>query len=157
MVSDSSDHAKEASSVAYQKVLVAVDVAAETDNIVTKAKEVAGDAPVSIVHVLEPAYFYYGLEPGIGAIPDNLEQELLAQAEAALKDIGGQFDIPEDRQYLERGHAPTQVLRLAEDQGFDLIVLGSHGRHGLRLLLGSTANAVLHGSKCDVLAVRVTE
>jgi universal stress protein A len=35
--------------------------------------------------------------------------------------------------------------------------VGSHGRHGLALLLGSTANSVLHGSPCDVLAVRVRE
>jgi universal stress protein A len=37
----------------------------------------------------------------------------------------------------------------------DLIVIGSHGRHGMGLLLGSTANAVLHGSPCNVLAVRL--
>jgi universal stress protein A len=37
----------------------------------------------------------------------------------------------------------------------DLIIIGSHGRHGIRILLGSTANAILHSAKCDVLAVRV--
>jgi len=39
----------------------------------------------------------------------------------------------------------------------DLVIVGSHGRHGVRLLLGSTANAVLHGAECDVLAVRVQD
>jgi universal stress protein A len=34
-------------------------------------------------------------------------------------------------------------------------VVGSHGRHGLALLLGSTANDVLHGAPCDVLAVKL--
>jgi universal stress protein A len=38
-----------------------------------------------------------------------------------------------------------------------LIVVGSHGRHGVRLLLGSTANGILHHAKCDVLAVRIKE
>jgi len=33
--------------------------------------------------------------------------------------------------------------------------MGTHGRHGLGLLLGSTASGVLHGVDCDVLAVRV--
>jgi universal stress protein A len=37
----------------------------------------------------------------------------------------------------------------------DLVVVGSYGRHGLQLLLGSTANGVLHLAACDVLAVRV--
>jgi universal stress protein A len=44
---------------------------------------------------------------------------------------------------------------MAVERGADLIVIGSHGRHGLQLLLGSTANGVLHLSECDVLAVRV--
>ena len=44
---------------------------------------------------------------------------------------------------------------MAEELGTDLIVVGSHGRHGLALLMGSTANGVLHGANCDVLAVRV--
>ncbi len=47
------------------------------------------------------------------------------------------------------------ILGAAREHGADLIVVGSHGRHGLALLLGSTANAVLHGAPCDVLAVRI--
>jgi universal stress protein A len=46
-------------------------------------------------------------------------------------------------------------VRIAKERGVDLIVVGSHGRHGLQLLLGSTANGVLHLAECDVLAVRV--
>ncbi len=42
---------------------------------------------------------------------------------------------------------------MAKEHDCDLIVVGSHGRHGLALLLGSTANDVLHGAPCDVLAV----
>jgi universal stress protein A len=44
---------------------------------------------------------------------------------------------------------------MAEKINADLIVVGTHGQSGLRLLLGSTANAVLHGVKTDVLAVKV--
>ncbi len=42
-----------------------------------------------------------------------------------------------------------------EEINADLIVVGSHGRHGFALLMGSTANGVLHGARRDVLAVRV--
>ena len=46
---------------------------------------------------------------------------------------------------------PTQAKAL----GSDLIVLGSHARWGLALLLGSTTDGVMHGADCDVLAVKV--
>ncbi|MFB3104756.1 MAG: universal stress protein, partial [Pseudomonadales bacterium] len=63
--------------------------------------------------------------------------------------------VPEDRQYLIFGRPESEIHRIAESKEADIIVVGSHGRHGLALLLGSTANGVLHGAKCDVLAVRV--
>jgi len=44
---------------------------------------------------------------------------------------------------------------MAETQQMDLIVVGSHGRHGLALVFGSTSSSVLHGASCDVLAVRI--
>ena len=47
------------------------------------------------------------------------------------------------------------MAKEAQKLNADLIVVGSAGRHGMRLLLGSTANAVLHSAECDVLAVRV--
>lgn len=55
------------------------------------------------------------------------------------------------------GSPKLEIVRVAEERQVDLIVVGSHGRHGLALLLGSTANGVLHHAKCDVLAVRLAD
>lgn len=142
----------------YRNVLVAVDLAAENDPILQRAADrVIAGGQLSVVHVMEPAYFYYGMEPALGALPDTFEEDMLQRAKEQLASVSRKYNIPPARQYLERGHAATQILRLAEDKGVDLIVVGSHGRHGWRLLLGSTANAVLHGARCDVLAVRVAQ
>ena len=139
----------------YKEVLVAVDLSDDLTGALKGAVEKLGaGANVSVVHVLEPAYYYYGMEPALGTLPPSFEEDLLRRAKAQLEDVGRAYGAPPARQYLERGHAPTQILRLAEDKGVDLIIVGSHGRHGWRLLLGSTANAVLHGARCDVLAVR---
>jgi universal stress protein A len=46
---------------------------------------------------------------------------------------------------------------MAKEEDVDLIIVGSHGRHGLALIFGSTSNSVLHGAPCDVLAVRIAE
>jgi universal stress protein A len=63
--------------------------------------------------------------------------------------------IPEAQTWLETGSPKQEIIRIAEENAVDLIVVGSHGRHGLALLLGSTANGVLHHANCDVLAVRL--
>jgi len=56
---------------------------------------------------------------------------------------------------FEEGHAAEEILRVAEKVGCDLIVLGSHGRTGLkRLLTGSVAEAVLRRALCSVLVVK---
>ena len=55
------------------------------------------------------------------------------------------------------GRPETEIHNTADEIGADLIVVGSHGRHGLALIFGSTANGVLHGAACDVLAVRVLD
>ena len=53
------------------------------------------------------------------------------------------------------GAPGPEIRELASTTMADLIVIGSHGRHGFSLLLGSTANAVLHDAGCNVLAVRL--
>ena len=55
------------------------------------------------------------------------------------------------------GSPKTEIVRVANEHKVDLIIVGSHGRHGLALLLGSTANGVLHHATCDVLAVRLRD
>jgi universal stress protein A len=53
------------------------------------------------------------------------------------------------------GNPADEIHNMANEIQADLIVIGKHGQSGLKLLLGSTANAVLHGVNCDVLAVKV--
>jgi nucleotide-binding universal stress UspA family protein len=56
---------------------------------------------------------------------------------------------------LEEGDAATQILRVAQETGCDLIAMGTHGRTGLgRLLMGSVAEQVLRMASCPVLTVR---
>ena len=63
-------------------------------------------------------------------------------------------DIPAD-QHVILGHPAQEMHSMANAEDIELIVVGSHGRHGLSLIFGSTSNSVLHGAQCDVLAVRI--
>ncbi|MDC0996051.1 universal stress protein, partial [Pseudomonadales bacterium] len=113
----------------------------------------AFSATMSCMHVIEPLSLAYG-----GDIPMDLstiQEQIQETAKKQLADFAHSLSIPDENQHLIFGRPETEIHNMAEQIGADLIVVGSHGRHGLALLLGSTANGVLHGASCDVLAVRV--
>lgn len=138
----------------YNNILVAVDLSDEAEKVARRAANLAlaSNAQLHLVHVVEPVNFAYGSDVPIdfSAIQDEIQK----QAEAQLSALAGALGVTAI-QHLAAGRAEVEIHALAEKIGADLIVVGSHGRHGLALLLGSTANSVLHGAKCDVLAVRV--
>ncbi|WP_226661930.1 universal stress protein [Microbulbifer aggregans] len=139
----------------YKNILVGLDLSEDSSQVLDRAAQIAADsgAEVSLAHIIEPLTFAYG-----GDIPMDLsevQEQLQNQAKEQLRKAGASLNIPESRQHVILGQPATEIHRIAEDAGCDLIVIGSHGRHGLALLLGSTANGVLHGAGCDVLAVRV--
>ena len=85
----------------------------------------------------------------------NSGYELLEEEKTKLKQLGGYLGVAVDQQRLVWGLPKQEIIVFANEQKVDLIVLGSHGRHGLALLLGSTVNAVLHHALCDVMAIRL--
>jgi len=139
----------------YKRILLAVDLTEESTRVASRAVTIARcfDAELHVVHVIEPLSLAYG-----GDIPMDLssvQEQIHEQAKSHLAEFGASINVPAARQYLIFGRPESEIHRLAEEQKVDVIVVGSHGRHGLALLLGSTANGVLHGAMCDVLAVRV--
>jgi universal stress protein A len=92
-------------------------------------------------------------------IPSNLDltEEIMAAAKKRLTKLAERLNVPQDRMWLEMGSPKLEIVRVAKENNVDLIIVGSHGRHGLALLLGSTANGVLHHAVCDVLAVRLRD
>ncbi len=139
----------------YQKILVAIDLTEEAPQVLNKAVEIskAHGAQLMLVHVVEPVGYAYG-----GDIPMDLT-ELQDQLDKAAKDqlaqYGEQYSVSKENQVVTVGRPESEIHRLSKEQNTDLVIVGSHGRKGFQLLLGSTANGVLHGTVCDVLAVRI--
>tara|TARA_R110002167_G_scaffold6193_4_gene28182 strand:+ start:2449 stop:2886 length:438 start_codon:yes stop_codon:yes gene_type:complete len=143
--------------MSYQHILLAVDLTEESKQVAQKAVSLAqqNNSTLSIVHVIEPLSFAYG-----GDVPMDLstiQEQLDQHAQQRLDEFSTQLPVEIKQIHVVSGHTESEIHRIAKETEIDLIVVGSHGRHGLSLLLGSTANGVLHGAKCDVLAVRVTE
>ena len=143
----------------YKNILLAVDFFEHCETVANRAKDLAlkYQAQLSIIHVVDSLPI---TDAGYGTdIPFNMDltAELMAGAKERLAKLAKKLAVTEDRLWLEMGSPKTEIVRVAEENKVDLIVIGSHGRHGLALLLGSTANGVLHHASCDVLAVRLQD
>lgn len=137
----------------FKKVLVAVDLDEQSANYVLEsARQLAPDVPLTLVHVLERSQ-YYNMGDASFAMVDDLHGKMIKEIEAMLQKLCDDHKIKEH--HLLEGHPASMIQQHADDGDFDLIVLGTHGRHGIKRLLGSTANSVLHGTERNVLAIRV--
>lgn len=139
----------------YSRILLAIDLSEECPQLSERAVELArmNQAQLSLIHVVEPLSFAYG-----GDVPMDLstiQEQLDEHARSKLNAYAEQLGYPVDKKFVVTGNTETEIHQVASNEETDLIIVGSHGRHGLALLLGSTANGVLHGAPCDVLAVRV--
>ncbi len=142
----------------YTHILLAIDFAPDSEQVVQRARAMASEhqAQLSLVHVVE--YVPMDMTGELALPPEvELDQELNDLAVRRLTELGDRIGVSSEHRHVLQGSTRSEVLRLAEELQVDLIIIGSHGRHGIQLLLGSTANAVLHGAPCDVLAVRIRE
>lgn len=140
----------------YKNILLALALEPESDSkVIAKAKEIvaAFGSKIWVVHAVEYLSSYgaaYGVAAGI-----DVDMVLKTEAEQLMAKIVDDLGIPDNQWTVLDGPAKQMILAEAERSKADLIIVGSHGRHGVQLLLGSTANAILHAATCDVLAVRV--
>lgn len=145
---------------AYRRILVAVDGSPTSMKGLREAIRLAkeGRAQLLLLHVVNEFYAFASLDgfaPGVDLVPALREggQRILAKAKAAAEKEGIRAKTLL-RETLG-GPAADSIVRDARRQRADLIVLGTHGRRGLRrLVLGSDAEAVVRTSPVPVLLVR---
>lgn len=134
------------------KILVPVDFSEGSDAAFDWATVLARDtgAALLLVHV-ESMPLAAGGGEFIYALPEPPTAEL---AERLQKIIPTDPSIPVIHRMLT-GDPATSILRTADEENVDLIVMGTHGRRGLtRLLMGSVAEEVVRKAKCPVLTVK---
>jgi len=140
----------------YNKIVVAIDLSSDSQKVIDTALKVAGgDAnKIHLVHVVEPIAAAYSMDAYAINI-NELQQEALSLAANNLSEIADKGSISKENQHTLLGSPAIEVRNLASELESDAIVIGSHGHSGWKILLGSTANKVLHGACCDVLTVLV--
>jgi len=138
-----------------KNILVAVDTSEEAQQVLTSAIELGRcfDAQLSLIHIIEPVVTENSYDL-ITTVPVEMDAFLIKRAKEFLAKLKNDL-VADLSSIVAVGSVKAEILRHARDNNIDLIVVGSHGRHGLALLLGSTANALLHGAPCDVYVVRI--
>jgi universal stress protein A len=140
---------------AYKKLLVALDLSQDSEQVAIAARDLAAHTNAAIValHVVE----YVPVEPmGESLMPTvQIEDELMKRSQDTMKALIARLDMPRAAGRVEAGLTKSEILRVAEEERADLIVLGSRERHGLAILMNFTEDTVLHAAHCDVLAVRL--
>jgi len=142
----------------YRHILLAADFSEASETVAMKAKGLAKKygAELSIVHVLDNIPMPDTQYGTVIALETDSGYDLLEAEKNQLKQLGKALGVETAKQWLIWGVPTQEIYRLARQEAVDLIVVGSHGRHGLALLMGSTADGILHHAHCDVLAVRIS-
>lgn len=142
--------------MSYHNILIAVDLSVHSEQVISAAKNLIKDRPITthIAHVIEHSPIAYGGEFSI-QIDVNLEYKIETQARELLSELAKKATIPASKQHILSGSVKRSITTLAKKLETDLIIVGTHGHHGLDKILGSHANAILHAAECDVLVVRI--
>lgn len=139
----------------YRRILLVVDLGEQSERIGERARALADltGAELSLLHVVE----YVPVEPmGETLLPAvQIEEELVNRANARLAEFGDRFGIAPPRRRVATGNIKAEIVRAAQEQDADLIVLGCRERRGPSILVNFTEDTVLHAAPCDVLAVRL--
>ncbi len=148
--------------ITLNKILCPTDFSTAAEVAFDTAQRLArdGEALLLIVHVVDPASTpTAGAAPtpgAMGSVPSSEDQRVaMEQGRKELEKV-----VPADPNIrfdhrLRHGVPADEISELAEAEQADLIVMGTHGRSGLkRLLMGSVAETVVRRAPCPVLTLR---
>lgn len=143
----------------YQNILIAIDFSEYENHVAQRAKQLANllNAQLHIIHVLDNIPMPDTPYGTVIALDEDSSYDLLEIEKNKLKKISDQLNINPEHRWMIWGEPQQEITQLATQQHIDLIVVGSHGRHGLAVLMGSTAKDILYHAACDVLAVHLPE
>lgn len=138
-----------------QKILVAHDGSKSSDKALKKAVEltIQFNSSITVLSVVPELYLTQISEAERNRIANALSDETRDALERIRKSLAGKsIDV---KTVIRQGDPAEKILETAQKMKVDLIVTGSHGRHGAKkFLLGSVSSKLVDYSKCPVLVVK---
>jgi len=116
-------------------------------------------AELVLVYVVEPVIYPADFSFGQVALP-SVESELWSKGSEQL-DLLIEKEVPADvyaRSVVRSGKPFSEIIRVAEEEEADMIIIATHGHSGIEhVLFGSTAEKVVRKAPCPVLSIRSTD
>jgi nucleotide-binding universal stress UspA family protein len=146
----------------WKRILVPHDFSASANHALASARDEAKahGAAIVILHVVDlPSHF----KPDTVIVPDstggpiNIQAYAISQAESGLADLAARLakEGAAATTFVRVGNAVEEITRFVDEQGIDLVIMGTHGRSGLaHLLIGSVTERVVRTCKVPVLTIR---
>lgn len=138
-----------------QKILVAHDGSKSSDKALKKAIEMAlsMNASLTVLAVVPELYLTELPEADRTRIFESLSEETREAMERIRKSLSGKsIDV---KTLIRQGDPAEKIIETAQKMKVDMIVTGSHGRHGAKkFLLGSVSAKVVDYARCSVLVVK---
>ena len=133
----------------YNTILVSIDLFPGSHQVFGKAVELAEqhDAKLCVIHV-EPRPLQAAGSPKVHQLENSTGHK--------IRDLAERYNISQQNTHIAFGDPESEILDYAKNIKADLIVIGSHGKRGLRKLLGSTSNAVLNNAPCHIYLVKLS-
>ena len=146
----------------YCHIMLATDFSPHAKQAAFRALELAEKyaARLSLVHAFDTYYLYDdfmfdgSMAMNLAPNQQEMEQFLEDSAKKQLFNLADELGITNKKNvHLLAGPAKPTLLTFTKEHGVDLMVMGSHGRHGLARLLGSVAASIVNNAPCEVLTV----
>lgn len=140
--------------MAYKKILIAVDSSEYSMKAAKKGLALSHQlgAVAALLFVIEKSKAMGNIDAGI--LPEQALIVLIKEAEQTLDELAQMYNGKELLKFMPEGNPEEDIVKTAENWKADLIVLGTHGRTGLKhLLMGSTAERVVRHSSIPVMIV----
>ena len=115
-------------------------------------------AELAILHVVNSRFFGYPtfadrVPVEMALIQKNIEEGVLEELESIADECWK--DLSTVQSHSRTGSPAEEIIRFADEESVDLIIMGTHGGTGVRhLILGSTAENVVRTANCPLLSVR---
>ena len=141
-----------------EAILVPIDFSDHSNMALHNAKELAAlyHARVDLLHIVEdhlrPTFYdaanLYGFDHH-----SNLKEKVIGELETFFENAGG--PPCETTFNVSRGHASSEIISFTEEHDSDMVVMATHGLHGLEhMLIGSVAEKVVRSSPVPVFTVK---